>query len=125
MKPNIAEIKKMLAAATPGPWEYSYEYDEIGPRHDTHGDFAICKNIQWYDNGILISRAPETIESLIGEVERQTEENENLGNENIRYTKALEFIIAAYEEEGTDIQVARKMVKLAREALRKGEQTNG
>jgi FtsZ-binding cell division protein ZapB len=54
--------------------------------------------------------------------EAYRKENDALGNENIEYTKVLEFIIAAYEDKGTDIQVARKMVKLAREALRRDTQ---
>lgn len=98
MKPNIAEIRKMLAAATPGPWIYEETDDghdiRMGTAIESPGHYDSHHVIEYdhscfYDedeaeesneqaleaeaNAELIAKAPETIASLIGEVEIQAE----------------------------------------------------
>ncbi|MEF3306656.1 hypothetical protein [Paenibacillus sp. GYB003] len=135
MKPNIAEYKKMLAAATPGPW--AYEETDSGhiirmgtaiesPYHHDSQHAIEYDHCCYYDddeeendaensqaneaaaNAKLIAKAPEAIESLIGEVERQAEEIERL-------RKALEW----YADNSNYKLGATTLGNRAREALRR------
>lgn len=129
MKPNIAEIKKMLAAATPGPWYFFnarlYSDNAVTTSHDVSSGQLIAKT-QHERDGHLIAKAPETIKSLIGEVEKQAEEikrlrkvlefYENEDNYHRKQKDAIFFYPAAIKDD---------MGQMAREELRKGEQTNG
>lgn len=86
--PNIAEIRAMVAAATPGPWkEYSSHYgSEVATNESI--DSWICQ--LWYkdeevmqnhkNNAHLIAKTPETITALCDEVERQREGWEVIAN---------------------------------------------
>jgi hypothetical protein len=99
MKPNIAEkiaeYRKMLAAATPGPWIVSEDDDMWQLFGGNYGHMQILKAPKrgtdyaeyWpdKDEANLIVNSPEIISNLIGEVERQAEEIERL-------RKALEGI---------------------------------
>jgi hypothetical protein len=76
MKPNIADIRKMLAAATPGPWYFFnarlYSHNVVTSSRDIASGQLVAK-IQQERDGYLIAKAPETISALCDEVERLQE----------------------------------------------------
>jgi len=100
MKPNIAEIKKMIAAATPGPWKWTRKNFE---ETNSEGGYDVYDLMHWESeslprNGIailtafndkrgipivsafspqdarIIEEAPKTISDLCDFAEKQTKE---------------------------------------------------
>jgi hypothetical protein len=151
MKPNIAEriaeIRKMLAAATPGPWE-CVETDEgheirmgaaiESPGHyDSHHVIEYDHNCFYEDdedetdpgnaqaleaeaNAVLIAKSHETTEFLLGEVERQAEEIERLQGLYKRTEDQLGVEIKTSAYLRTEIENLKGAL-VAREALKEGE----
>ena len=66
---KIAEIRKALEKATPGPWVYDDICDDI---YADKTDVIVC-NAVGPEDGPLIANAPEWLRFLLSELERKDE----------------------------------------------------
>ena len=77
---DLEPIKERLAAATPGPWEMSYDADDkwtsiTGQPYDDGGQWLVCPEVATCEgepdaDSTFIAHAPEDIAALVAEVER-------------------------------------------------------
>lgn len=147
MKPNIAEIRKMVAAATPGPWEVMNLRDvftsagatnRAGIKADNNDGWHIADTMcgptnvngeEWelryterHANAELIAKAPETITALCNEVERQSEENTDLSkrlNQALIERDGARRAAEAYRKENENLSELLDSANNAIEALNK------
>ena len=83
---DLEPIKERLAAATPGPWEMSYDADDkwtsiTGQPYDDGGQWLVCPEVATCEgepdaDSTFIAHAPEDIAALVAEVERLREQVE-------------------------------------------------
>ena len=76
---DLEPIKERLAAATPGPWEMSYDADDkwtsiTGQPYDDGGQWLVCPEVATCEgepdaDSTFIAHAPEDMRALIEEVE--------------------------------------------------------
>jgi hypothetical protein len=83
---KIAEIRKSLDAATPGPWVYDDIYDDI---YADKTDVIVCYTVGPED-GLLIANAPEWLGFLLNELERVNRERDKLIEGLHNYMKELD-----------------------------------
>jgi hypothetical protein len=80
---KIAEIRKALDAATPGPWE-NVQLFYVGVT--TEGRFYPVAECDDQNNAILIANAPEWLRFLLDELDRLRAERYSHGPEGRNYT---------------------------------------
>jgi predicted RNase H-like nuclease (RuvC/YqgF family) len=125
MKPNIAEriaeYRKMLAAATPGPWIVSEDDDMWQLFGGNYGHMQILKAPKrgtdyaeyWpdKDEANLIVNSPEIISNLIGEVERLERHNRLWETLSSEQKMKLEIAQREVERQAEEITAMQKVIK--------------
>lgn len=71
---KIAEIRKALDAATPGPWAMIEPIDEVWQSIDNTKIATVASNQDADANLHLIANAPEWLQFLLDELERLEQE---------------------------------------------------